>query len=83
MVRHPAVGKGPMAFLRSHVTGVNRASVGLLDGSGVSPITLEEGRLQESLRSTIQRSVPAPNDLYYDPRDRWGGAVHQPAVDGR
>jgi hypothetical protein len=22
----------------------------------------------------IGRTVPAPNDLYYDPRDKWGGA---------
>ena len=32
--------------------------------------------------STIKRIVPAPNDLYYDPRDRFGGAVHIPAIDG-
>jgi hypothetical protein len=32
--------------------------------------------------STIKRIVPAPNDLYYDPRDRFGGAVQIPAVDG-
>ncbi|MBI4660959.1 MAG: type II secretion system protein [Verrucomicrobia bacterium] len=32
--------------------------------------------------STIRRIVPAPNDLYYDPRDKWGGAQHIPAVDG-
>jgi prepilin-type N-terminal cleavage/methylation domain-containing protein len=24
--------------------------------------------------STIKRVVPAPNDLWYDPRDKWGGA---------
>lgn len=65
------------------------ASVGLLDGSA-SRITYQAyyqmsgppaGGLPPG--STIQRSVPAPNDLYYDPRDRWGGAIHQPAVDGR
>jgi hypothetical protein len=33
--------------------------------------------------STIKRIVPAPNDLYYDPRDKWGGAVHIPSVDGQ
>jgi len=32
--------------------------------------------------SNIKRVVPAPNDLYYDPRDKWGGAQHIPAVDG-
>ena len=30
----------------------------------------------------IKRIVPAPNDLYYDPRDKWGGAPYIPAVDG-
>ena len=30
----------------------------------------------------IKRIVPAPNDLYYDPRDKWGGAQHIAAVDG-
>lgn len=30
----------------------------------------------------IRRTVPAPNDLYYDQRDEWGGAQHIPAVDG-
>jgi len=33
--------------------------------------------------SAIQRTVPAPNDLYYDPRDKWGGAPYLPQVDGR
>ena len=55
------------------------ASVGLLDGSA-SRITYQAyyqmsgppaGGLPPG--STIQRSVPAPNDLYYDPRDRWEG----------
>jgi hypothetical protein len=32
--------------------------------------------------SSIRRIVPAPNDLYYDPRDKWGGAPHIPSVDG-
>jgi len=32
--------------------------------------------------SNIKRIVPAPNDLYYDPRDKWGGAPHIPTVDG-
>ena len=31
----------------------------------------------------IKRIVPAPNDLYYDPRDKWGGVPQPiPAVDG-
>ena len=32
--------------------------------------------------TTIKRIVPAPNDLYYDLRDKWGGAQYIPAVDG-
>jgi len=31
--------------------------------------------------SKIKRIVPAPNDLYYDPRDKWGGAQYIPALD--
>ena len=42
--------------------------------SGPDPIT--------GANTTIKRIVPAPNDLYYDPRDKWGGAQHIPAVDG-
>ena len=30
-----------------------------------------------------KRIVPAPNDLFYDPRDKWGGAPYIPAVDGQ
>ena len=29
----------------------------------------------------IKRIVPAPNDLYYDPRDKWGGAVYISGLD--
>ena len=65
------------------------ASVGLLDGSA-GRITYQAYYQMSGppagglpLGSTIQRSVPAPNDLYFDPRDRWGGVVHQPAVDGQ
>jgi prepilin-type N-terminal cleavage/methylation domain-containing protein len=42
--------------------------------SGPDPIT--------GANTRIKRIVPAPNDLYYDPRDKWGGAQHIPAVDG-
>ena len=31
--------------------------------------------------STIKRTVPAPNDLYYDPRDKWGGAQRIAGLD--
>jgi len=34
-----------------------------------------------SANTKIKRIVPAPNDLYYDPRDKWGGAQYIPAVD--
>ena len=30
----------------------------------------------------IKRTVPAPNDVYWDPRDKWGGAPYIPSVDG-
>lgn len=57
------------------------ASVGLLDGSA-RRIAYREYYLMAGPPggglppgSTIKRSVPAPNDLYYDPRDRYGG-VH-------
>jgi prepilin-type N-terminal cleavage/methylation domain-containing protein len=65
------------------------ASVGILDGS-VRKISYQRyyamagapaGGLPPG--SSIKRSVPAPNDLYYDPRDRWGGAIYKPSVDGR
>ena len=42
--------------------------------SGPDPIT--------GANTKIKRTVPAPNDLYYDPRDKWGGAQHIAAVDG-
>ncbi len=42
--------------------------------SGPDPIT--------GANTKIKRTVPAPNDLYYDLRDKWGGAQHIPAVDG-
>ncbi len=65
------------------------ASVGLLDGSA-KKVSYKRyydmagppaGNLPAG--STIQRSVPAPNDVYYDPRDQWGGAVKIPAIDGQ
>ena len=31
----------------------------------------------------IKRIVPAPNDLWWDPRDKYGGALYIPAVDGQ
>jgi prepilin-type N-terminal cleavage/methylation domain-containing protein len=33
--------------------------------------------------SKIKRIVPAPNDLFWDPRDKWGGAQYIAAVDGQ
>jgi hypothetical protein len=42
--------------------------------AGYDPIT--------GINVKIKRIVPAPNDLYYDPRDKWGGAQHIPQVDG-
>ena len=65
------------------------ASVGILDGSS-RRITYREyyqmsgsppGGLPPG--STIQRSVPAPNDLYYDPRDKYGGAPTILPIDPR
>jgi prepilin-type N-terminal cleavage/methylation domain-containing protein len=41
--------------------------------SGPDPIT--------GANTKIKRIVPAPNDLYYDPRDKWGGANYVPGVD--
>ncbi len=63
------------------------AAVGLLDG-GAKNLRYQAyynmagppaGNLPAG--STIQRSVPAPNDVYYDPRDKWGGAVRNSKID--
>ena len=57
------------------------ASVGILDGS-VRRITYREyyqiaGEFGHGIAvgPQIKRTVPAPNDLYYDPRDTYGGVV--------
>ena len=85
---HPAEG-----ISQRHAGGRNTAAqmdvkgsatVGCMDGSarslkyrkwyemsGHDPIT--------GANTKIKRTVPAPNDLYYDPRDKWGGA---PLVSG-
>ena len=79
-------GGGNNAKLRSDVKG--GAAVGCLDGHAR---TLKYRKYYEMAgsgasglpsASTIKRIVPAPNDLYYDPRDKWGGAQHLPALDG-
>ena len=67
--------------LRAQTDVKGGASVGLLDGGarriGYREYYLMAGPPGGGLPpgSTIQRSVPAPNDLYYDPRDKYGG-VH-------
>ncbi|MBI3416516.1 MAG: type II secretion system protein [Verrucomicrobia bacterium] len=64
-----------------------RATVGCLDGSARS-ITYRKWYEMSGpdpisgANTKIRRTVPAPNDLYYDPRDKWGGAQYIKAVDG-
>ena len=41
--------------------------------AGPDPIT--------GANTKIKRTVPAPSDLYYDPRDKWGGAERIPGLD--
>ena len=66
--------------VRAQVDVKGGASVGILDGSArrisYSRYYAMAGPPGGGLPpgSTIQRSVPAPNDVYYDPRDKHGGA---------
>ena len=82
---HPGEGisqrHGGGNAVKTRVDVKGGASVGLLDG-GARRITYREyyemsgppgGGLPPG--SDIKRTVPAPNDLYYDPRDPYGG-VH-------
>ena len=66
--------------IRAQVDVNGGASVGILDGSArrisYSQYYAMAGPPGGGLPpgSTIKRSVPAPNDVYYDPRDKHGGA---------
>jgi prepilin-type N-terminal cleavage/methylation domain-containing protein len=66
--------------LRAQVDVKGGASLGILDGSArrisYSQYYAMAGPPGGGLPpgSTIKRSVPAPNDVYYDPRDKHGGA---------
>jgi prepilin-type N-terminal cleavage/methylation domain-containing protein len=60
------------------------AAVGCIGGHALNMKYRQWSEMAGSVTDPkIKRIVPAPNDLYWDPRDKWGGAPYIAAVDGQ